>query len=127
MAKSIRISEALYELAEQASAQMSRSLAQQLEHWARIGAALDASGLTTGQVMELMGKSNSLAEQVLALMLVKDHQHRGAPEVVKAHAKNEAAVAVGKKSARRLLVIPRRLVVGAKMTHRSPEPKGQGW
>ena len=33
---------------------MSRSAAQQIEHWARIGAALEASGLTVSQVMLLL-------------------------------------------------------------------------
>ncbi len=33
---------------------MSRSAAQQIEHWARIGAALEASGLTVGEVALLL-------------------------------------------------------------------------
>jgi hypothetical protein len=43
MAKSIRISDDLYELAVTEAALMHRSLAQQVEHWAAIGQAVEAS------------------------------------------------------------------------------------
>lgn len=33
---------------------MSRSAAQQIEHWARIGAALESVGLTVGEVAQLL-------------------------------------------------------------------------
>lgn len=44
MAKSIRISDGLYEIAASEAILMHRSLAQQIEHWAAIGQALEASG-----------------------------------------------------------------------------------
>jgi hypothetical protein len=46
MAKSIRISDELYELAATRARLMHRSLAQQLEHWAALGSALEDSGDT---------------------------------------------------------------------------------
>ncbi len=44
MAKSIRISDDLYEMASLEAKLMHRSLAQQIEHWAAIGQAIEASG-----------------------------------------------------------------------------------
>ncbi|HVH44094.1 MAG TPA: hypothetical protein VM925_17205 [Labilithrix sp.] len=44
MAKSIRISDDLYDMAATEAVLMHRSLAQQIEHWAAIGQAVEASG-----------------------------------------------------------------------------------
>lgn len=44
MAKSIRISDDLYDMAAAEAVLMHRSLAQQIEHWAAIGQAIEASG-----------------------------------------------------------------------------------
>ncbi len=44
MAKSIRISDDLYSMASLEAKLMHRSLAQQIEHWAAIGQAIEASG-----------------------------------------------------------------------------------
>jgi hypothetical protein len=41
MAKSIRISDALYELATHEAELMGRSLAQQIEHWVRLGVGVE--------------------------------------------------------------------------------------
>lgn len=51
---SIRAGAEIFKAAREASALMSRSSAQQIEHWARIGAALEACGLTVGQVTALL-------------------------------------------------------------------------
>jgi hypothetical protein len=127
MAKSVRISDELYTLVEKTGAELSRSLAQQLEHWARIGAAVDAAGLTTDQVLQLMGRSNPLTEQVLAMLLIKEHKHRGAAEIVARHAKDEAAVRTGRKSAKSLFVFPESMVKEAKLSRVTPKKKGTGW
>ncbi len=44
MPKSVRISDDLYDLAAGTASLMHRSLAQQIEHWAALGQALEASG-----------------------------------------------------------------------------------
>ena len=41
MAKSIRITDELYELATQEAALMERSLAQQIEHWVKLGVGVE--------------------------------------------------------------------------------------
>lgn len=51
---SIRIGAELFSLAQQHGALMSRSAAQQVEHWARIGAALEATGLSVTDVARLL-------------------------------------------------------------------------
>lgn len=54
MAKSIRISDSLYTDAEVIAQKLHRSLAQQVEHWAALGRALDSSGVTTAQMVAIL-------------------------------------------------------------------------
>lgn len=68
MAKSIRVSDRLYSLAEATSQQVHRSLAQQVEHWAELGRALDVAGVTTAQVLDILG-GNLRARERLMLKL----------------------------------------------------------
>jgi histidinol-phosphate/aromatic aminotransferase/cobyric acid decarboxylase-like protein len=91
MAKSIRISDELYELALQEAALMQRSLAQQVEHWVKLGVGLEHA------------KGASL-DDVRAAAL----QYR--------HVRDEADVRAGRRSAESLHVIPRALVKKAKIT-----------
>jgi hypothetical protein len=51
---SIRISAELFEHAQRHGELLSRSAAQQLEHWARLGSALEQSGLAVGELVELL-------------------------------------------------------------------------
>jgi hypothetical protein len=44
MPKSVRISDDLYDMASATATLMHRSLAQQIEHWAALGQALEATG-----------------------------------------------------------------------------------
>lgn len=54
---SIRISADLFVSANEEALHMSRSAAQQLEHWARLGRALERAGLSVDQARELLGES----------------------------------------------------------------------
>lgn len=54
MAKSIRVSDDLYKLADSASASAHRSLAQQIEYWAALGRAIEAAGVTTVQAQKVI-------------------------------------------------------------------------
>jgi hypothetical protein len=47
MPQSVRISDRIYELAAREAEQMDRSLAQQIEHWIKLGVALEISRGTT--------------------------------------------------------------------------------
>jgi len=51
---SIRVGAELFNAAREAGALMSRSTAQQIEHWARIGAALEGAGLSVAEVVSLL-------------------------------------------------------------------------
>jgi hypothetical protein len=65
MAKSIRVSDRFYSLAEATSRQLHRSLAQQVEHWAELGRALEAAGVTTAQVLEILNGSLRERERLM--------------------------------------------------------------
>ncbi len=43
---------------------MSRSIAQQLEHWAKLGAALEMAGVTQDQVRRILGGDARIRERV---------------------------------------------------------------
>lgn len=89
MAKSIRISDELYELATHEAALMHRSLAQQIEHWVKLGVGVErAAGATVNDV------------RVAAL------RYR--------HACDEAAVRSGRRTAASLHAIPAKIAKGAK-------------
>ena len=65
MAKSIRVSDRLYSLAEATSQKVHRSLAQQVEHWAELGRALEAAGVTTAQVLDILGGDLRARERLM--------------------------------------------------------------
>jgi hypothetical protein len=88
MAKSIRISDELYELAGREAGLMHRSLAQQLEHWVRLGVGLELSGGAT-------------IDDVRSAAV----QYR--------HARDQTAVRHGKRSAASLHAIPAELAKSA--------------
>lgn len=54
---SVRIETNLFEAARAEGAVQSRSTAQQIEHWAKLGAALESCALTVGQVAALLRAS----------------------------------------------------------------------
>jgi len=90
MAKGIRVSDDLYALALAESRLMTRSLAQQLEHWAKLGRAFEASGA-------------SLDDQRSAAITYR-------------HSQIANDVKEGRRAASSLLVIPKALVKRAKLT-----------
>jgi hypothetical protein len=68
MAKSIRVSDQLYTLAEATSQRVHGSPAQQVEHWAELGRALELAGVTTVQVVDILS-GNLRARERLMLKL----------------------------------------------------------
>lgn len=69
----VRLSDDLYDVAAEAAATMSRSTAQQIAHWARLGKAVEESpGLSTAAVRELLAGAGGYdqltdAEQTVVL------------------------------------------------------------
>lgn len=72
MAKSIRVSDDLYELADSASANAHRSLAQQIEYWAALGRAIEAAGVSTVQVQQFIAGDRRARERVLLKLGLAD-------------------------------------------------------
>lgn len=65
MAKSIRVSDALYEVADVTSKRMHRSLAQQIEHWADLGRAIETAGVTTSQILDILAGDVRARERLM--------------------------------------------------------------
>jgi hypothetical protein len=66
------VSDRLHDLADTTSEKLQRSLAQQVEHWAQLGLALEAAGITTSQVLEILGGDARARERLmLKLGLIK--------------------------------------------------------
>lgn len=59
MSSSLRVSDALFASAATAGKMLSRSTAQQVEHWARLGKALEAAGLSAEAAMQLFRTTES--------------------------------------------------------------------
>lgn len=57
---SLRISTALFTVAREEAELLSRSTAQQIEHWARIGRAVEAAGLTAAAAKEIVRRTGAL-------------------------------------------------------------------
>jgi len=74
MAKSIRVSDDLYELANSASSSAHRSLAQQVEYWAALGRAIEASGVTTAQAQQVIEGDRRARERALLKLGLVDPQ-----------------------------------------------------
>ena len=54
MSKSLRVSDPLFDAATLDGSALSRSAAQQIEHWARLGRALERRGLTVDRAIALL-------------------------------------------------------------------------
>jgi ParD-like antitoxin of type II ParDE toxin-antitoxin system len=74
MAKSIRVSDHLYESADSASTLSHRSLAQQIEYWAALGRAVEGAGVTTSQVQQILKGDVRARERTLLALGLADPQ-----------------------------------------------------
>ena len=66
MSNSLRVSSALFEAAASAGAALDRSTAQQVEHWARLGRALEQRGLTVDNAIALLNATAETEESLWA-------------------------------------------------------------
>jgi ParD-like antitoxin of type II bacterial toxin-antitoxin system len=129
MAKSIRISDEFYDTALHAGEAMGRSLAQQLEHWARMGAALDAAGITFEQTARLLQARTDVRARLLGVLnAAGDHDNNSEALAAKAAARRqqqEAEVLSGQRSARSLFLFSVDAVKRAKLRF-APEDSATG-
>ncbi|MDR7308404.1 TA system antitoxin ParD family protein [Rhodoferax saidenbachensis] len=106
MAQSIRISDDLYSMAQNVSLALGRPLAQQMEYWARLGAALDAAGISADGAMELLNSGIKADEFVaVALGQVPTEKDGGLTMLKERQRKAEQEVVTGQRSARSLWVV----------------------
>jgi hypothetical protein len=128
MAQSIRVSDAFYELASQASVPLGRSLAQQVEYWARLGAAVDALGLSSEVAALLLSGPLDLKASVTRLIERSLAPPGAHPQVEHNKAKLANQVDVGLRQPESLFAIP---ADWARQAHVAPlyaeEPPGKGW
>jgi len=132
MAKSIRVSDGIYELAASAGEAVNRSLADQVEYWARLGAALDTAGITMAQALQLLGGDAALKERVIAHVgqshaARQRRSYKGAASIAARHAQLEDEVTAGKRSPESLFLLSRRQLKSATFVERVPDAPGKGW
>jgi hypothetical protein len=113
MAQSVRISDAVYELAQAEAGVLSRSLAQQIEHWARLGMAAEAAGLTMQQVVRALGGDADAKRRLVA----EWSEAHAASAIEARHRRNAAEVAAGLRTPESLVAIPKRLAKKAKLIY----------
>lgn len=89
---SVRITAELFESAREQGLVLSRSAAQQVEHWARLGAVLESAGLTVQEVIEMLrgGEEGAQASSEQSLWAFKRAQQARDIEAV-AHGRASTA------------------------------------
>lgn len=130
MAQSVRISDDLYALAQKASQALSRPLAQQMEYWARLGAALDAAGISAATAMNLLGNGASADAFVAAALGLGAEPAQGLQFLQERQRKDDEDVAAGRRTARSLWAIQRGDMEGYTFTPSSTsefDQAGKGW
>ncbi|WP_067283764.1 TA system antitoxin ParD family protein [Mitsuaria sp. 7] len=100
---SVRVSAELFQSAQEQGTDMMRSAAQQVEHWARLGKALEEAGLSTGEMLAVLRGAvaattkSSRTKRALSVEVVSEEElwaHKRAKQ-----AKDIANVDSGKVSA----------------------------
>jgi ParD-like antitoxin of type II bacterial toxin-antitoxin system len=132
MPKSIRVSDGIYELAASAGEAVNRSLAEQIEYWARLGASLDAAGITMAQALRLLGGDAALKERVIAHVgqsrsTRRRRSYTGAAEIAARNAQLDGEVAAGLRSPESLFLLSRKQLKSATFVERAPVARGKGW
>jgi hypothetical protein len=74
MAKSVRVSDQLYQSADSACGSAHRSLAQQIEYWAALGRAVEAAGVTTAQISQILQGDLRARERAMLKVGLADPQ-----------------------------------------------------
>jgi len=115
MAKSVRISDDLYALAQTTSQALGRSTAQQMEYWARLGAALDAAGISTTWAIELLGRGGDADEFVAVALGRVVPELGGLPMLKERQRKDAAEVAAGRRTQQSLLLFGKGDLKGARI------------
>jgi hypothetical protein len=133
MAKSIRVSDGIYDLAAAAGEAVSRSLAEQVEYWARLGAALDAAGITMEESLLLLLGDRGVLDRMLTHVTSAPGKTRrrqrftGAASIAAKNAQLEREVERGERSPESLFLLSQEQLKTAIFTQRAPAKPGKGW
>lgn len=130
MAQSIRVSDDLYAMAQRVSQALVRPLAQQMEYWARLGAALDAAGVSASVAMELLGNGMAADAFVAEALGRSAGAHQGLAFLREQQRQDAEEVASGDRTARSLWAIQKGDLQGFTFTpSRTSEfdKAGSGW
>ena len=132
MPKSIRVSDGIYELAASAGEAVNRSLAEQIEYWARLGASLDTAGITMAQALQLLGGDATLKERVIAHVgqsrsTRQRRNYTGAASIAARNAQLEDEVSAGLRSPESLFLLSRKQLKSATFVERALVAAGKGW
>ena len=133
MAKSIRVSDGIYDLAAAAGEAVSRSLAEQVEYWARLGAALDAAGITMEESLLLLQGDRGVLDRMLTHVTSapgktrRRQRYTGAASIAAKNAQLEREVERGERSPESLFLLSQEQLKTAIFTQRAPAKPGKGW
>lgn len=121
MAKSIRVSEGIYELAAKAGDLVNRSLADQVEYWARLGAAIDAAGITLEQVVRVLAGDVALKKLIgehitSSRKTARRRAYSGDASIAERVTRFDREVANGTRTPESLLLFSRRQAQAARVT-----------
>jgi len=106
MAQSIRVSDDLYSMAQGASQALGRSLAQQMEYWAKLGAAIEAAGISSTAVMALLGTEAATQAFLQAALNLESNESSGLQLLKQKRQREAEEVETGQRSARSLWAFP---------------------
>ena len=107
MAKSVRISNPLFEHATLESTLMHRSIALQIEHWCALGRALEASGMSMGELRATL--QEPMKSKPLPSAAHTAPEARMWAEKRQRQRRDRAALARGEILPESMTLIPRRL------------------
>jgi hypothetical protein len=104
---SVRISGELFQAACEHAGVMSRSTAQQLEHWARLGMALERSGLTFEQVSVLLEIGDRVRTEPASVMWAfkRERQHKDIAAIQQGRRTNSDLSWFSDESARNAVIV----------------------
>ena len=125
MAQSIRVSDELCSLAQATGKALQRPIAQQMEHWARLGAALEAAGISSTAAMRLL-RAQSTADELVSVALGRS-KVSGLEQLRKLQANDADQVARGKRSAKSLYIVGEKALQGFTFKRQDRSESADGW
>jgi len=103
MSQSIRVSDDLYNIAAKEAEVLHRSIPLQIEHWADIGRALEASGIDVADIKEILTARKRGGDLIMALVK-RDVQERSREQVRGGEKKQRDLFLISKSKAKKAVI-----------------------